>query len=368
MLPPVAERPKLRATLDQLSNAVEDLLLGGLTTASDATRQTLSGAMQEAARMRLLRLGAILRVLTDDLNRFNNQDPLLSRKRLTLFLNRGWLIARGLSHALETENEKEYDRLNLTPATQPLASAEVVCLGVVKKVTAAVVQFQFRFRALTASAPVKSGDPLAWSFNQPVKSKEFPPEAYLHLSQKQKFTPFSLLERKIITVQNAVVVPDEAGGWRLALTDQSTVTPGKAFADWAQFLNWTPAPALERLAKQTPGPLDLDTELQEEVVLRDYEIGASSDGDEPGQTIYPITAGHMSLQAIVGPPVEGKTLKKGLDDLRKLKKTPPLYGLMHYERCRLIFQALTTFGKNGLEYLTISPEKVDKAALIRELF
>ena len=71
MLPPAAERPKLRATLDQLSAAVEELLLSGLTTASDATRQTLTAAMQEAARMRLLRLGAILRVLADDLNRVN---------------------------------------------------------------------------------------------------------------------------------------------------------------------------------------------------------------------------------------------------------------------------------------------------------
>lgn len=170
MLPPAAERPKLRATLDRLSGAVEDLLWGGLTTASDATRQTLADATQEAARVRLLRLGAILRVLTDDLNRFNQQDALLSRRRLTLFLNRGWLIARGLSHALETGNEKEYDRINLTPNTQPLASADLVCMGVIKKVTASLVQFQFRFRAVTASGPVKAGDAVAWSFNQSMNT------------------------------------------------------------------------------------------------------------------------------------------------------------------------------------------------------
>jgi hypothetical protein len=355
--------------LDRLSSAVEDLLLGGLTTASDATRQTISGAMQEAARMRLLRLGAILRVLTDDLARFNNQDPLLSRRRLTLFLNRGWLIARGLSHALETGNEKEYDRLNLTPTTQQLARADIACMGVVKKVTAAVVQFQFRFRALTTSTPVKSGDALAWSFNQPVKNRDFPPEAYLHLAQKQKFTPFSLLDRKIITVQNAVVVPDEAGTWRLSLTDQSLVNVGSPFAGWAQFLDWTPGPARERLAKQTPGPLDLDTELQEEVIFSDYEIGAPAAGEEPGQTVYPLRAGRFELHALVGPAGEGAALKKGLDELRKLETNrPPLYGLMHYERCRLVLQALTTFGTYGPDYLTISPEKVDKGALIRELF
>ncbi len=62
-------------------------------------------------------------------------------------------------------------------------------------------------------------------------------------------------------------------------------------------------------------------------------------------------------------------MKKGLDDLRKPKKArPPLYGLMHYERCRLVLQPLSTFGPSGPEYLTISAEKVDKAALLRELF
>ena len=56
MLPPPAERPKLGSLLAQLGAAVEELLLSGLTTASDATRQTLAATMQEAARFRLLRV------------------------------------------------------------------------------------------------------------------------------------------------------------------------------------------------------------------------------------------------------------------------------------------------------------------------
>jgi hypothetical protein len=164
-------------------------------------------------------------------------------------------------------------------------------------------------------------------------------------------------------------VAEDGGGWRLSLTDQSTFTPGGPFAGWAQFLDWTAKPAVERLTRQTPGPLDLETELQEEVVLRDYEIDAPTDGDEPGQTIYPIRMGHLAFRALVGAGTEGKSLKKALDDLRKPKANrPPLYGLMHYERCRLVLQALTTFGPSGPEYLTISAEKVDKAALLRELF
>ena len=369
MLPPAAERPKLRATLEQLSSAVEELLLGGLTTASDATRQTLTAAMQEAARMRLLRLCAILRVLADDLNRFNTHDPLLSRRRLTLFLNRGWLLAKGLAHALEKGDEKEFDRLNLVPVSQPVERVELACLGAVKKVTAAVVQFQFRFRALAAAGPVKAGDAVSWSFVQPVKNIEFPPEAYLHLAQKQKFTPFSLLERKAVTFSKVVVSPDDAGNLRVALNDASTVVPGAAFTEWDRFLTWSPAPALERLARQSPGPLDLDTELQEEVILREYALGAPTDGDEPGQTVYPITAGTMAFHAVVGAATEGKALKKCMDELRKPKQArPPLFGLMHYERCRLVLQPLSTVPATGPEYMTISQEKVDKAALLRALF
>jgi hypothetical protein len=367
MLPPPAERPKLRAALDQLSGAVEELLLGGLTTASDATRKKIAGAMEEAARMRLLRLGAILRVLADDLERFTKHDPLLSRRRLTLFLNRGWLVARGLSHALATGDEKEFDRLNLTPTTQPLPSVDVVCLGVVKKQTASLVQFQFRFRALSASGPVKAGDAVSWSFNHAVKVKDLPAESYLHMSQKQKFTPSILLERKVIAVRNAVAVADGAG-WRLALGEQSTVTAGQPFTAWDQYLDWTPAAARDRLAAVTPGPLDLESELQEEVVFREYFLGEPADGDEPGQAVYPVTAGRFELRAVVGAANEGKALRKRLDDLRAAKTRPPLFGLMHYERCRLVLQPLTSFGGNVPEYLTISTEKVDRAALLRELF
>jgi hypothetical protein len=91
-------------------------------------------------------------------------------------------------------------------------------------------------------------------------------------------------------------------------------------------------------------------------------------GDEPGQTVYPVTAGPLVLHAIVGAAPEGKALKQGLEGLRKLKKgRPPLFGLMHYERCRLVFQPLTTFGKGGPDYLTISKESINKAALLKAM-
>lgn len=364
MLPPVDQRPKLATVLTQLGAAVEELLLSGLTTASDATKQTIHAVMQEAARFRLLRLGSTLRTAVEELGRFTAQDAGFSRRRLTFFLSRAWLLSRGLAHALQTSDEKEYDRLTWSPPSVPVAKVEAVCVGVVKKVAAgAFVAFEFRLRAVADAPPVKAGQKLTWSVVFPLKpGVDIPAEGYLHLPQKQKFTPYILLERKSVVIERANLVADDSGG-RLSLAEQSTVVLGSSFAGWDRFLEWSPEAAVERIRKHVPGPLDLDTELQEEIVLRDYEIGKPEPGDAPGQQVYPITSGNLLLSA----PAEGKTLGKCLDDLRKLKKNrPPLFGLMHYERCRLVFQPLSAFRPEP-DYLPISKENVNKAALLKAM-
>jgi hypothetical protein len=171
-----------------------------------------------------------------------------------------------------------------------------------------------------------------------------------------------------VLVREAGLITDESGGRRIALTDGSTVVCGRTFSDWARFLDWTPRPAIDRLSRHRAGPLDLETELQDEVILRHYEIGPPGDGDEPGQLDYPITAGALALHAVVSPGVEGKALKKGMDDLKKPKKhRPPLFALLHYERCRLVLQPLSIFGDDGPDYLTISREHVNKAALLKAM-
>lgn len=369
MLPPAAEQPKLERVLGQLTASVEELLLGGLTTASETTRQTVTAAMQEAARFRLLRLGSALRATADELGRFAKQDAAFSRRRLTFFLNRSWLLGRGLVHALKTRSEAEFDRLNWTPPTRPLASLEAVCVGVVKRVTSAAVLFDFRLRAVAEVSPITTGQRLTWSVIFPVKpGVAVPAEGYLHLPQKQKFTPTLFLEKKVVAFKNVTVSLDPAAGARVTLTEASTVATGPAFAKWEPFLEWTLAPSIERLTSHTPGPLDLDKELQEEVILRDYDIRPAEEGDEPGQSEYPVTAAGLELRAIVGADPEGKALRKAMESLRKLKKEkPPLLGLMHYERCRLVLQPLASFGKDGPEYLTISKENIDKAALLKAL-
>lgn len=370
MLPPAADRPKLAHALDGIAAAVEELALSGLTTASESTRQTLTLAMQEAARFRLLRLGSSLRAAAEELGRYTRQDPSFSRRRLSFFLNRSWLLSRGLGHALHREDEAEYDRLAWTPPSRPMPEVEVVCLGVVKKVAAgSFAAFDFRLRAVADAGPIAAGSRLSWSAIFPIKpGLDIPPEGFLHLPQKQKFTPTVFLNRTSVVIREAAVATDESGGGRVALNDGSTVVSGHAFGDWARFLDWTPGPALERLGRHRAGPLDLETELQDEVILRDYQVGPSRDGDEPGQLAYPIAAGPLALHAMVGTGAEGKALKKAMDDLKKLKKNRrPLFALMHYERCRLVLQPLTVFGDDGPDYLTIAKDDVNKAALLKAM-
>jgi hypothetical protein len=368
MLPPAPERPKLLAVMSQLGAAVEELLLSGLTTASEATRQTLAAALQEAARFRLLRLGSTLRTALEELGRFTAHDESFSRRRLVFFLSRAWLLSRGLTHSLQSADEQEYDRLAWVPPVQPLARVEAVCLGVVKKVAAgAFVAFEFRFRVLNGAAPLQAGQSLTWSFVFPIKpGLEIPPEGFLHLPQKQQFLPMVLLEQKIVIVERANVVIDNAGA-RLSLTEQSTVMVGEPFHDWQRFLTWSPEPALARLRGHTSGPLDLESELQEEIVLHDYAIGPPTNGQTSGLVDFPITAGRLSLTAIASTQPDGQTLREQLEHLQTLKKErPPLFGLLHYERCRLVFQPLTAFRPRP-ESLTLSSANINKAALLKAL-
>jgi hypothetical protein len=196
---------------------------------------------------------------------------------------------------------------------------------------------------------------------------EIVPEAFLHLPHKGKFAPFLLLERRAIQITQAELVVDDAGCGRITITDQSTVTAGEPFTAWEQFLSWDPPAALERIRRHKSGPLDLDSEMQEEVLLRDYEFLEPIEGDQPSQTISPIRSGQLQFASILGSAAEDKTLRQNLDDLRKLKKDrPPLYGMLHYEKCRLVLQPLSVF-KPEPDYLTITKENLKKSALLKSM-
>src|ERR1700735_5377128 len=94
------DRKKLTPLLEDLTTAIEDLLLTGLTTASEATRNTLNVSFQESSRLGLLRLGGTLRVACEELSRYTRNNAEFSSKRFSFFLNRAWLLSRGLSMAV----------------------------------------------------------------------------------------------------------------------------------------------------------------------------------------------------------------------------------------------------------------------------
>lgn len=362
-----ADRKKLLALLEELGRAVEDLLLSGLTTASQATREALNVAFQEAARMRLLKLSSTLRIAGEELGRFTRNEPEFSGARLAFFLNRAWLLRQGLARALRAGDEPTFERLLWVPADQPVRRLEMVTLGVVKKVIrGAACTFEFRLRLLNAAEALPAGCPLRWSCVFPVKpGTNVPAEAYLHLPQKQKFKAAEFLDGKAMVIEQAAFAGD-AGGGRITLGEKSTVRAGDPFEDWQRFLAWDPQAARQRVQAHQVGPLDLEVEMQEEVAFQKWTLDEAAERDD-GRLVHPLTWGSGRFDAIVPAGEEGAALKKALADLRKRKRRPPLFGLMHYERCRLVLQPLTLFDKAGPKYLTLSEAKLNRAELLKVL-
>jgi hypothetical protein len=364
-----ADHRKLTRLLEDLASAVEELLLTGLTTASQATRQKLDVAFREASRMRLLRLGSTLRVANEELGRYVRKDEQFSRHRLMFFLNRAWLLSHGLVRALRENDTAEFERLLWTPASQPLERVDVVTLGVAKRVArGAYCAFEFRLRAVSDAPGIPAGHRLVWSSVFPVKpGVDIPPEGFLHLPQKQKFKASLFLEGKTMTIEKAAVALDDHGGGRISLGDTSTVSPGEPFSDWKSLATWSPQAALDRLRGYQPTPLDLEVDLQEEAVLDGWEIGKPEARESDHRIAYPIRCGTIELDALVSTGDEAKPLRKYLDSAAKAKTRPPLFGLLHYEMCRLVVEPLSVFGEQGPKHLTISDEKVDRKALLQAL-
>jgi hypothetical protein len=362
-----ADQRKLLALLEELARSVEELLLSGLTAASESTRRLLGVSFQEASRMRLLRLGSTLRSANEELGKFTQHKDGFSRKRLCFFLTRAWLLCHGLARALRTSDEGQFDRLLRTPTGKLVDRIEVVTLGVSRKVVPGACAFDFRLRTLTPAGPVEADGRLGWScvFPMPAGS-DVPPEGFLMMAQKQGFKADVFLSGKVLTITKATITPDDAGGGRITLAEQSTVTTGGTFSYWERFQTWDPATVVKRLRDHQPGPLDLDVELQEEVVLHDWQVGRAIE-EGAGQQVYPITSHSVTFHAVVNTTMDSKPLRQALDGFVKKKNLPPLFALLHCERCRLVVQPLSVFGDHGPESLTMSKEKVNMAALLKTI-
>ena len=367
-----SDRAILTTQLGQLAKAVEELLSAGMTTACQSTRETLDVTFREASRLKLLRVASTLRAANEEIGRFVNKQPEFSGRRLGFFLNRAWLLARGLLRALANNDEAEWDRLLWMPKQTAVNSIRVVTIGVSKKVArGSFCAFEFRLRRIdsdTSATPPTAASKLVWSCIFPMKPDvEIPPEAFLQLPQKQKFKAAAFLDRSEITLTNVMLSIDDWGHGRVTLTENSTVTTGKPYRDWELFWEWSPDPLLHRIQKHETSPFDLEIELQDEIVLKDWSVAARLPEEREGQIVFPVTSGALTFDAVVSSGTDGEALKKRLTDLIKKKQPDPLFGLLHFDRCRLVLQPVSLLTDKGPELITISSDKIDKAALLKTL-
>lgn len=373
------DRGELLPMLAELAATVESLIGTGLSTASAATRQKLDASFKEASRRKLLRLGASLRYVNEELGRFVADASAFSAKRFAFFLHRSWMLARGLHEAIREDDAPWIARLLMTREPEMIKRIEVIVLGVGKRVQAdGGCSFEFRMRSIGGG--LAAGTPIVWSCVFPPK-KGVPAEAYLHLPQPQKFAPKILLDRAVYAITECAISRGEPGGGvRLMLGPRSTVTAGKRCTDWASHLATDWAAIRARAAAHRVSPLELDVELQEAVVLRDWQVGAPAPREDD-KVAYPIAADGRELVAMTAKGAGDAELVAALDACRKqakgkagkggkAKPAPgrgPLFGLLHYERCQLVLQPLAIFGDDGPEYLTISRDKITVSSLISSL-
>lgn len=361
------DRKKLIPLLEQLSGAVEDLLMTGLTTASEATVRTLNVSFQESSRMGLLRLGGTLRSVNDEVARYAKNDPDFSRRRLSFFLNRAWALSTALKSSIEGNHADLFEKLMITPSPQPLERVEVVTIGVAKRPAASFVAFEFRLRTVSNSGHLKKGERLVWSCVFPkAPGSEIPAEGYLHLPQKQKFKAVSLLEPNVFVIDKVSTTLDPSGCHRVSLSEASSVTSAREFSEWSSLFQWDQTAALERVRQHEPGPFDLDVELQEEIFFDEWMIHDSWENADNG-VVFPIATKTFMCETVVPKTGDNSVLTANIEELKEKKKPGTLYGLMHYERCKLVLQPLTVFGKKKPKHLMISDEKIDPRALLSTL-
>jgi hypothetical protein len=387
------DRAELLPMLAELTSTVESLIATGLSTASAATRQKLDVSFKEASRRKLLRLGASLRYVNEELGRFVADASAFSGKRFAFFLHRSWLLARGLHEAIRRDDAPWIARLLMSREPEVVRRVDAIVMGVGKRVQAdGGCSFEFRMRSVGDGGALPAGTPIVWSCVFPPK-QGVPAEAYLHLPQPQKFAPKLLLDRAIYTITECAISRGEPGGGvRLMLGPKSTITAGKRCTDWAPHLATDWAAVRARAAAHRPSPLELEVELQEAVVLHDWQVGAP-DAREDDKVAYPITADGRELVVVTAKGPGDAELVAVLDAFRKqaakaakasaagkggkaarpakaAQPAPskgPLFGLMHYERCQLVLQPLAIFGDDGPEYLNISKDKISVSSLVSSL-
>ncbi len=357
-----AERKRTIQLLDELAGAVEEMLLSGLTSASASTRERIGVGFQEAGRQKLLRLAGTLRIVMEELRRFDADPGSLAADRLAFFLDRAWLLSRAMAEALRTGDEAAWARLSRTPASEPLPSVRALVVGAFKRhVPGAFTAFELRLRALGAAGPLAAGASMSLSFVFPAKpGVKIAPETFLHLEQPQKFRPIDLLAGGAITIEGAALSTDAP--MRLMLGPKSRVSVGDVAA-WEPVVAWDRARASERVREERPDPLALPIELQEEAVVRDWSLGEFRDVGRPYQ-VAELRGDHLAFEVRAEAALVRERL--GAASLRAVK--PIVFGLLHYELCRMVLTplGLLTVGEPP-ELLQLELTKIDKAELVKAM-
>jgi hypothetical protein len=217
---PCSEK-QLIQLLNGLCQAVESILLTGMTIASKATYDSLQTAFKEASQMRLLRLGSTLKIAVEEIHRFNSHDPLFSAQRLNFFLNRAWIISHGLKLAIQKKDENHWQTLTATPSGRDITKLNLVTIGVSKRVVKdTFCAFEYRLRSTSRLKGIPKGSGFIWSVVFPLKKgNKVDPEAYLHLAQKQKFRPIDLMTEKINCFTKIKLIGEQAP-FRIILTEK----------------------------------------------------------------------------------------------------------------------------------------------------
>lgn len=356
--------------LDELCSAVEELLLAGLTAASKSTLERLDVTFKEASRLKLLRLGGNLRIANEEIARFTAGSQQFSARRFSFFLGRTWVLARGMRRALKEGDDALFDRLMAAPQAQPVEKLRVVVLGVTKLfVPGTFASFEFRLRAIEQSGRVAFKEPLIWSWTYPVpKDRDLPAEACLHLPLRQKFKASMLLERKIIEIHRSSIVRQGGSAAKILLGDDSRLMHAGDFHGWGDLWKWDQADALRRLEGYSATPLDLDTELQEEAFLTEWQPRKKY-SFEGSYDVLPIVSGGLHFEGRLDLGPSGDPLRNTMLKLvgKAAKVRPPLFGIVFYESSRLVLHPLSLLRDAGPEYLTLSADKVSMESLVRSM-
>ncbi|RJG37989.1 hypothetical protein [Motilimonas pumila] len=369
-LPPKQQQKPLMTLLKQVTKDIEAIISTGMPTASESTVKQFEQAFKQASSIGLTRLGSNLRLLMQEIQRYVQQDNAFSSRRLSFFLNRCWLMCKGLSEALDKQNAVLWQSLSFSEQTKSFSELDCMTLGVSKKMVSGVfAAFEFRLR-MTDEEHELANKLISFSLIFPLpKAQKIHPEAYLDFDQKQGYRPRELLENAF-KFNKAVVSYESHQRVRVSLLPDSQVSflnPAISLPHFTRLIQCQPKVARQQLSQYKPSPFDLEIDLQTEVLLVDWQMS------EPYQAIgFPdrlainISATGNDYVALISTSEEGKALLLAMKRLAKLPSKPALFALMHYELGQRVLQPLSVITSNGIEHLMLGEDKTDYKTLFKQ--